>query len=53
MNKPIRVVSVFCLLLFLALLLRISDQARRPAPRLDPVDDASGDSESTQVVKLR
>ena len=36
-----------------ALLLRISDQARRPAPRLDPVDDTSGDSESTQVVKLR
>ncbi len=37
----------------IALLLRISDQARRPAPRLDPVDDTSGDSESTQVVKLR
>ncbi len=37
----------------IALLLRISDQARRPAPRLDPVDDAEADSEHTQVVKLR
>ena len=39
----------------IALLLRISDQARRPAPRLDPVDetDAESDSETTQVVKLR
>jgi cell division protein FtsW (lipid II flippase) len=37
----------------IALLLRISDQARRPAPRLDPADDASDDSETTQVVKLR
>jgi cell division protein FtsW (lipid II flippase) len=37
----------------IALLLRISDQARRPAPRLDPVDDDAVDSESTQVVKLR
>ena len=37
----------------IALLLRISDQARRPVPRLDPVDDASADSEHTQVVKLR
>ncbi|SEC00376.1 cell division protein FtsW, lipid II flippase [Nocardioides exalbidus] len=37
----------------IALLLRISDQARRPAPRLDPVDDDVADSESTQVVKLR
>jgi cell division protein FtsW (lipid II flippase) len=36
-----------------ALLLRISDQARRPAPRLEPVDDSSADSESTQVVRLR
>ena len=36
-----------------ALLLRISDQARRPAPRLEPVDDSGADSESTQVVKLR
>ena len=36
-----------------ALLLRISDQARRPTPRLDPVDDAGEDSETTQVVKLR
>jgi cell division protein FtsW (lipid II flippase) len=37
----------------IALLLRISDQARRPAPRLDPVDDSAADSEHTQVVKLR
>ncbi len=37
----------------IALLLRISDQARRPAPRLDPVDDQEADSESTQVVKLQ
>ena len=39
----------------IALLLRISDQARRPAPRLDPVDDtgAESDSETTQVVKMR
>jgi cell division protein FtsW (lipid II flippase) len=37
----------------IALLLRISDQARRPAPRLEPSDDASDDSETTQVVKLR
>ncbi|NYE36317.1 cell division protein FtsW (lipid II flippase) [Nocardioides cavernae] len=37
----------------IALLLRISDQARRPAPRLEPVDDSVADSESTQVVKLR
>jgi cell division protein FtsW (lipid II flippase) len=37
----------------IALLLRISDQARRPAPRLEPVDDSQADSESTQVVKLR
>lgn len=36
-----------------ALLLRVSDQARRPAPRLDPVDDTGADSETTQVVKLR
>ncbi len=37
----------------IALLLRVSDQARRPAPRLDPVDDVDNDSEHTQVVKLR
>jgi cell division protein FtsW (lipid II flippase) len=35
----------------IALLLRISDQARRPAPSLAPVDDQP-DSETTQVVKL-
>jgi len=34
-----------------ALLLRISDQARRPVPRLEPDQDA--DAETTQVVKLR
>ena len=34
-----------------ALLLRISDQARRPAPSLAP-DDEQPDSETTQVVKL-
>ncbi|GAA1477465.1 FtsW/RodA/SpoVE family cell cycle protein [Nocardioides aestuarii] len=34
----------------IALLLRISDQARRPAPSLTP-DDADADSEATQVVK--
>ena len=37
----------------IALLLRVSDQARRPAPRLDPVDDSAADSEHTQVVKLK
>jgi len=39
----------------IALLLRISDQARRPAPRLDPADDTGteSDSETTQVVKMR
>ncbi|HEU4545073.1 MAG TPA: FtsW/RodA/SpoVE family cell cycle protein, partial [Microlunatus sp.] len=36
----------------IALLLRISDQARRPAPRLSEAD-AGSDSETTQVVKLR
>ena len=36
----------------IALLLRISDQARRPAPRLSEAD-AGSDSESTQVVKLK
>ncbi len=36
----------------IALLLRISDQARRPLPKLDSsIEDA--DNESTQVVKLR
>lgn len=37
----------------IALLLRISDQARRPPPRLEPADDSGADSEHTQVVKLR
>ena len=36
----------------IALLLRVSDQARRPIPRLDP-QPGDADSESTQVVKLR
>jgi cell division protein FtsW (lipid II flippase) len=35
-----------------ALLLRISDQARRPIPDLSSEDDAVADSETTQVVKL-
>jgi cell division protein FtsW (lipid II flippase) len=35
----------------IALILRISDQARRPPPQLDP--DASPDSEDTQVVRTR
>ena len=34
----------------IALLLRISDQARRPAPVLD-VDDSDADAEATQVVR--
>ena len=37
----------------IALLLRVSDQARRPVPRMDPVDDSGADSEHTQIVKLR
>ncbi len=36
----------------IALLLRISDQARRPVPDLSSGDDVAADSESTQVVKL-
>jgi cell division protein FtsW (lipid II flippase) len=36
----------------IALLLRISDQARRPIPDLSTDDDAAVDSETTQVVKL-
>ncbi len=36
----------------IALLLRISDQARRPIPDLSTDDDESADSESTQVIKL-
>ncbi|MGZ6752697.1 MAG: FtsW/RodA/SpoVE family cell cycle protein [Nocardioides sp.] len=35
----------------IALLLRISDQARRPIPDLSGPDDSSADSEATQVVK--
>jgi cell division protein FtsW (lipid II flippase) len=35
-----------------ALLLRISDQARRPVPRLEP-DSSGSEAEETQVVKLR
>jgi hypothetical protein len=35
----------------IALLLRISDQARRPIPDLSYEDEAP-DSETTQVVKL-
>ncbi len=35
-----------------ALLLRISDQARRPVPDLSPVDDDQADELATQVVKL-
>lgn len=37
----------------IALLLRISDQARRPVPRLDPDGPSWSDSETTQVVKLK
>ena len=36
----------------IALLLRISDQARRPAPSLD-VDEFEADSETTQVVRAQ
>lgn len=36
----------------IALLLRISDQARRPIPSLSAGDDTASDNESTQVVKL-
>jgi len=35
-----------------ALLLRISDQARRPVPDLSAVDDDGADEQPTQVVKL-
>lgn len=35
-----------------ALLLRISDQARRPVPDLSPTDDEEADEQATQVVKL-
>ncbi|QCW49219.1 FtsW/RodA/SpoVE family cell cycle protein [Nocardioides dongxiaopingii] len=36
----------------IALLLRISDQARRPVPELTPEAESSPDDESTQVIKL-
>lgn len=36
----------------IALLVRISDQARRPVPDLTPATDDDSDAESTQVVKL-
>ncbi|MGA8257117.1 MAG: FtsW/RodA/SpoVE family cell cycle protein [Nocardioides sp.] len=36
----------------IALLLRISDQARRPLPDLSPASADDGDSETTQVIKL-
>ena len=37
----------------IALLLRISDQARRPIPDLSGPDDTSADSETTQVVRVQ
>ena len=37
----------------IALLMRISDQARRPIPRSDDLAPQAADSEQTQVVKLR
>ena len=36
----------------IALLLRISDHARRPVPVLDPQESSSADEEPTQVVRL-
>jgi cell division protein FtsW (lipid II flippase) len=35
-----------------ALLLRISDQARRPLPALDPVDEQAAANEATQLIKV-
>jgi cell division protein FtsW (lipid II flippase) len=35
-----------------ALLLRITDQARRPVPDLSPVEDDQADDQATQVVRL-
>ena len=37
--------------MIIALLLRISDQARRPVPDLS-ADEEESDDESTQVIKL-
>jgi cell division protein FtsW (lipid II flippase) len=37
----------------IALLLRISDQARRPIPDLSSEDDSGADEEATQVVKVQ
>lgn len=36
----------------IALLLRISDQARRPVPALEPVDEQAQAEENTQIIKL-
>jgi cell division protein FtsW (lipid II flippase) len=35
-----------------ALLLRISDQARRPVPDLSSVDEDKADDQATQVIKM-
>ena len=35
-----------------ALLLRISDQARRPLPALEPVDEQAEANEATQLIKV-
>jgi hypothetical protein len=36
----------------IALLLRVSDQARRPVPDLSAEDQQPADDQSTQVIKL-
>ena len=36
----------------IALLLRVSDQARRPVPDLSAEDEQPADDQSTQVIKL-